>query len=352
VKEKAPTEAVARQRRAQALKRLEQIKTAADQFDCPFSITSFDLDKALQKYKSGETPNTFLGWCDYAMPNSSRRDAFQGILTKLRDGETYDQERAKIYPAVRSLLSKIHSILTEKKARVDRLPPDQKSTAEEALKQQVRYVISRLLDTENDCIDQVLSQLEGIANEVVSTENPLDKEDAVALLQYKAAFLLFKYRTHMINEILLSDPALKSQQAAPHMADIEREVKKNIAGAMGIQAEIMEVGAYFGFMVADQVRKATERALPIFFEQYKPAEYLQEQFRFPCGDLVQLRNELTQWAETYYGLNGEDELSKAVVTDHDALDRLCSISAVELTLPGIQLFLEAAGIIEKTKGKK
>jgi hypothetical protein len=364
VKEKAPTEAVARQRRAQALKRLEQIKTAADQFDCPFSITSFNLDNALEKYKTDQPPNKFLEWYDYAMPDISRRDAFQKVLRIFRDGPIYDPApaRAKFYPLAQNVLSKVHYILTEKQARINQLPPDQKFNAEDALKQQVRHIITRLLDTENDCIDQLLSQLEGIASEVVSTENPLNKESSVALLQYKAAFLLFKYRTDMIQKILLSDPALESEQAAPHMADIEREVKKNIAGAMEIKAEIINIGAGFNAVrgLPEQMRKATERALPLFLDQDKPTEYF-EQCRFPWSDVSPsqntpsislLRNDLLEWATTYYGLNGEDELSKAVAEDQEALESLLGIESVSLTLPGIQLFLEAVGIFQKIEGKK
>lgn len=346
VEEKKPTEAVARQRRAEALKRLEQIKTAGDRFACSDSIRLFDLDKALHKYKTDQAPTRFLEWHDYAMPDRSRRDAFQKILTHLR------LEHAKVYPAVRSLLSKVHYILAEKKARVDRLPRDQKPNAENALKQQVRYVISRLLDANTNCIDQTLSQLEGIATEVVLTENPLDTNNAVALLQYKAAFFLFKYRANKINEILLADPALRREEDALHMADIEREVKKNIAGAMGIKAEIIDVGAYYKGLVSEQVRKATERVGQIFFEEYKPVNYLQDECRVISGSTRELRNELLQWAQTYYNLDGEDELSKAVVADQEALDNLLNIGAVDLTLPGIQLFLEAAGIIQKTEGQE
>ncbi len=343
VKEKTPTAAEAQERRKAALERLKQI--SASEFECPASIMDFDLDNALEKYRSDKSPDEFLGWYDYAMCDKSKKTAFKQILDKLKI-----HEENKKYQAVRNLVSKVQYILTEKRARVDKLPQSEKPDAEKALKQEIRYIISRLLNADADCIDQTLTQLEGIAIEVIATENPLGKNSAVSLLQYKASHALFEHRANLIKEILVADPVLEDPVVTQHMADIEREVKKALAGAVGIKGNILEVGAQFGAMVERQAQEAAERAGPIFYEKYEPVEYLQEQNRLVWSNTRRLRTDLLSWATTYYGLDGEDELSKAVVKSQEDLENLCTIAAVELTLPGIQLFLEAAGIIQQRKG--
>jgi len=345
VAEEAPTAQVAKDRREAALALLSFRKAEPSKFVCAAEILEFNLDEATQKYKTDQHPKKLLQWYDYAALDPSERADLEGILT----GFTRDNGSEEKSTVVRHLVSKLHYILTEKEARIRKLTKEKGEDAQKALKQEIEHIFSKLKDANSNCIDQTLSQAEDLIIEVLASENPLGKNSTLSLLHYKAAHVLFRYRANLIKEILIKDPALSNPALAAHMADIEREVKKRIATAMGMQGAILDAGAAFGGLVEQQAKDAAMRAAALFLDQYKPAEYLREQCQVIWGATKAFRSDLIQWATTYYDLEGEDDtLAKAVVKSHEELESLVSVVAVELNPAGTQLFLEAAGIIQTT----
>jgi hypothetical protein len=357
IKEKPPTEEIVAKRRANALARLQQIKEI-DKFDCPENILKFDLDAALTKYRDDQKPNIMLLWFDYAMPDSTLRKDFKEIL----DGFLLNPNNPQ-FKTVRSLFSKIYYILLDKETRIQNLPTDKKEDATKALKEQIQNIVASILDASSNCIDQTLSQLENIIIEVIATENPLGKNDAISLLQYQASHVLFRHRSNLIKEIIVKDPALREttspdveekNKPGDHVADIEREVKKQVAEVLDIKGSIFEDGAQFNKLIKDAMDEATSRTVHLFFglndqePLYKPAEYLLKHCQGIASEIPKFRTDLTHWATIYYGLTGNDELSKAIAKDQQALEELCTIAAVDLTKAGTQLLLEAAGIIKES----
>jgi hypothetical protein len=340
IKENKPTPQVARERRKAALAVVANGKAKKVKFSCPMEILAFNLDAATKKYGIDQPPTKLLRWYDYAKLDRGERRDLEAVLDNFTRLEYVSPEK---YRLVRNLVSKLHYILEEKRTRIENLKGELKSNGKKALEKEIEHIFSKLNDASSNCIDQTLSQLEDLIIEVIASENPLGKDNTLSFLQYSAAHALFRYRANLIKEILVKDPALKS---AIHMADIEREVKKKIASMMGMQGDILDAGAAFGSdSVTRQAQEAAERVAELFFTQYKPAEYLQEGCRVIWGPTKALRNDLMQWATTYYDLEGNDDtLAKAVVKSHEELEEMASVAAVELNEAGIQCFLEAAGI--------
>lgn len=348
-------EKVLTERKQAALERLAQLKRLPDDaFECSPEILSFDLEEILQKYDGNQRLDRWNIWFRYARPEGGQRTKFSRILDRL--GENPNNEK---YQLVRNLLGKIHCILTDKQARIQTLPIEEQFEAHRALKEEVGYIICRLIDADSNCIDQTLTQLEDIVIIVVASDLPQQK-DMTSLLRYKAAYILFRERIDCLKRLLItdSDPEISGNA---HQADLEREVKKRAANCLGIKGKIFETGAQFSVNFTAEfteqlVERATNRLCERFYDKYRPHEYFQNQCQTPTGDCKKFRNELMQWAADYYGLGsttiGEDEifddLSKAVSNNPEDLDTMMSVAAVQLTRPGIQLFLEAAGIIYRT----
>jgi hypothetical protein len=261
------------------------------------------------------------------MPEQMQKSTFKSLLI------TFGSE------AVDEMVSKIHALLTEKRARV-------KGTEKEIFfKDEVRYVITRLLDANANCIYQTFSQLEQILIELLSTENPMGKQTALSLLQYRAAHALFQYKGNLIQAICVEDSENKKYS---HMANFERHLKAEIAKELGMEGNIFRSGegAMDGFARTVDVDKALDK----FWAQYTPVRYLQNECRTyytSTGTLMILRNELLNWATKHYGLDGDDALSRAISEDpeNDAI-----IHGGHFNTEGIQFLLEAAGIFQADGG--
>jgi len=345
-KEEAPTEDVAKERRGLALSRLEQLKKNVS-FECPLEISRFDLDETIAKYPVDQPTSKLLQWYDFAKLNSAGKENIENVLTKLATNDNPNDKSSKEkYKIVQNLVSKLHYILVSKRDRIDKLAGEEKTLARKAFNDEIQHIFTRLADADNDCIDQSLSQLEDIIIEIIASENPLGKNSTISFLQYHAAYALFRYRANLIKELIVKIPEFKAPEQAEHVADIEREVKRQLAQMCGMQGAILETGAAFTHLVGEQANMAVGVVAANFLDQYKPVEYIQNECRVLWGSTKALRNDLLQWATTHYDLEGSDEtLAKAVVKSEDDLETMASVAAVELTVPGIQLFLEAAGII-------
>jgi len=345
-------EAVLVDRRKVALERLEQLKLLTnDQFQCSPTILQFDLEEILQKYNGDQPLSKWNSWFQYARPSREQWVEFTQILRSFQENPHNEQ-----YQLVRNLLSKLHCILTEKHGRIQALPSEQRGEAHRQLKEDVGYIICRLIDADSNCIDQTLNQLEEIVLIAVGSELP--QSETRSFLQTKAAYILFQFRMDCFKRLLMTDPDPEIRGNA-HQADLDREIKKRAADCLGLKGKICEAGGQFAINFADGfteglVQRATNNLCERFYQQYEPSVYLQTQSQTLFGNCKKFRNELMQWAQEFYGLGSKtvgedevfDELSKAVAKNPEDLDAMMSISAVELTTPGIQLFLEATGIIQ------
>jgi hypothetical protein len=262
-------------------------------------------------------------------------------------------EKGAVYKAAQRLLSKIHCILNDKKARVDALPTETKSAAEVQFRKEVGHIFKRLRDAGNNCIDQTTSQLEEIAILTLKSESTLNQTDMRSLLRYKAAYILFQRRAALIKEICVKDPENANQ---PHMADLEREVKKTVAECLGMKGEILTAGAYY--QVVNDIANVAGRACNAFWQEYTPsypAKFFQEECQTICGLHKTFRTDLIQWATNYYGLGSTtddqgneiyDDLSIALAKSKEDLEAMTTLAAVELTPEGALLLLDAAGIVQ------
>ena len=293
IDEPAPTAEVLAARKTAALVRLGQIEAMGDarnrQFEPNPVILNFNLDAILERYNGNQAPSRLCELLEWAEVDNMKRATF-GMAVR-----GYDHGGGGQQGVVKNLLSKMHSYFTQRMAQVTGTP------AEDDLKEQFKGIVDRIIDANNNCIDQMLSQLQGMMLDVVadgfaSTRGGRQLER----IQFRTGHELCKYRSNLLRQILV-----RQNPQEGHMADLEREVMRRLASSLGMQGRIFNAGARFAHMVHDVNGKAN-RAIATFRQEYKPLEYLANQLRVPHGLTRKLRADILQWADQHYGLGDED----------------------------------------------
>lgn len=274
-------------------------------------ILNFNLERLLQEYESERRPTElgrFMNWANV----TGSRDTFMSVLRNFEsnDGREDVQKRT-----VRKFLSQIASYFIQEGARITAAVP-MNEASEAALKLQFNRVFDSIVDANNNCIDQTLSQIQTLILDVVAEGSSARPEGAIQTKLLSMAGLgLAKYRANLLKTILVHQNPQEH-----HMADLDRVVTQRVSDLLGMQGGIFTAGARFAGVVSGTDERV-ERAVTAFFEeggahQYKPMEYLLNELRTNIGEgpLRTLRNEICKWASNFYGLSDEyDEDGNEIV---------------------------------------
>jgi hypothetical protein len=245
------------------------------------------------------------------------------------------------------------------------------SEQEGLFKAQIRDTFDRIVDAHNNCVDQVLSQLESIICDVIADFESIRGQGAqtmVERIQNRTAFTLFKYRANLIRGICVSE-----YPDERHMADMERLVKQRLAAMMGMQGGVLNVGAQYGGMIQDADAKI-ENITHIFLfgeasaarlqqdgngglltdavtrrrreAQYNPETYLVNALKTYHGSERTLRNDLLLWVRSHYDLATDEahttNFVRALSAEPDVLD---VENGGNLTHPGLLYLLDRTGVL-------
>ena len=344
-------------RKTTALNRIHQIKNGDVQFEFSGDVLEFDYDALLDRYDCHLNPLKLLNFFDYADPGEqyafhAKRSRFTQILRTYPVGvENESEQRIEI----RKNLSRLSVIFEEQKTRVANSPAQIG-----ALKQQIRLIVLQLIDAHDNCIDQVLTQLENIILHAIATELKPEAASAQEQLHAQAALLLFNYKSNLIKST-----CQKQNPNEPHMADLERALKQRAAPLLSLESQITSVGAAFGSLVDDLETKleagckAVNRRYnndPSFLNESnltdhwsdvdeRPLSYLKSELK--AADAFSLaaplRSNLLAWSSIYFSFNDEDtqEIVEAASEDPN----FDFTNGGSLNQAGILWLLESAGII-------
>jgi len=337
------------QRKGEAITRLKQIKEDHLQFELNPTVLQFDLDVILDTYNTNHSPLKFLELFDYADPGKNysfrdKRNQFQEIL------QEYEPivEQSKI---IRESLSRFYQILNEKIERIGKNIEQIK-----AIKQQIRSTIVQIMDAHNDCHDQVLSQFETITLDLIASELKPGSATPQEKMQFQAAFVLFKYKSNLIKAT-----CQKQNPNEPHMADLERAIKQQIAPFLDIDLNINKVGALFARIIENREQKITQTGNAVLRRYFndptyvegqrdlwndldeRPLSYLQRELK--AAELYNpsntLRNNLIAWSSSYFDLDNAPEIVIAASIDPE----FDFTMGGDLNPAGVQWLLESSGII-------
>lgn len=309
VAEVAPTREELAQRKTQALARLTEIEgfgtNAANRFEPNAEILTFNLQTILQRYPATQRPLDLCNFFDWAgvsgqIRGEDKRAAFRYAVSNYNNGGNaqYDQ--------VKDLLSRMCSYFSQRQAQVRGTP------AEAELKEQFISVVDRVIDANNNCVDQMLSQLQGIALDVIAEGHTASRGGRrLERIKLRAGHELCKYRSNLLKEICVRqnpDQMVNGVRVRgeTHMADLERMVMQRLAPILGMQGEIFDAGACYTTLVSNLDAKAND-AMNAFIQEYKPLDYLANDLRVYHGDARKLRNDILLWTNEYYQTHEEVE---------------------------------------------
>jgi len=313
--------------------RLAQMDALAHLFQIDDQVFQFDIDVALNSYSKTHPSSALQQWYDYASFQGGDRQLKQDYQQALRTYATPGFKSQEKTVAV--LLSNIHDLLLTQSANVT-----QGSTEEAELKGMVKTFITQLVDANKGCVDQMNSQLEILTLDFLaygqSDKTPLEK------LKFRAGLALCQYRSKLI--------AAFTRELYPdevHAADLEREVKKNLAEILGLNGAAFREGAAFAVVhnIAGKAEKIGEAVMTI----HNPTRFLLEETQAANNSVpatFYLRQHLTMMMQQYFdmdNLSTDDpfvqELSKIKGDGTDQADQ-----GGPLTFEATLFYLEAAGI--------
>jgi hypothetical protein len=324
--------------KARALLRLYQLEVMGraavitDNFEPNAAMLQFDLDAALQKYPVDKEPRELcklFGWAGIDA-ETLHTSFFDAVGLKKYE----DQRDTAQYVKAKDQLSRLNSYFVQKRKQVER-----GTQAETRLIEQFKKSVDKIIDADRGCIDQVLSQLQEIMLDIAADDFG-DGEQGSMLL--RAGHELCKYRMDLLKEI-----CIRQNPAQDHMADLQLLIVEKAAEALGIQGSIARVGAQFNNLVGDEEYRdnRVNRAADIFWDRYKPLEYLAEQLKTGDGNMNALRNELNQWAKAHYGIDEEETVLNArLVKNYNPKEFSDFVNGAEWTPAATFLILEAAGL--------
>ena len=344
-------------RKVTALNRINQLKNSDVQFEFAGDVLEFDYDALLERYDSTLNPLNLLLFFDYADPGDryafhAKRSRFTQILRTYPLGVDNESDQRK---EIRKNLSRLSVIFHEQQSRAA-INPAQIS----ALKQQIRLIVIQLIDAHDNCIDQVLSQLETIILHAIATELKPGVTTPQEQLQAQAALLLFNYKSNLIKST-----CHKQNPNEPHMADLERALKQRVAPLLSLESQITSVGAAFGSVVDGLEAKliagtqAVNRRYnndPTFLTESnltdhwsdvdeRPLSYLKKELESSDAFSLAapLRSNLLAWSSIYFSFNDED--TQDIVDAASKDPNFDFVNGGPLNQAGILWLLESAGII-------
>lgn len=297
----SPEEMIARKRAA--LTRLDEIEAMvrpgqqplaeiSGRFEASAHILQFNLQNLLNRYQTNHTPSKLYDFMDWAgIPDDDRRNAFRMAVDPF-NGRTGDDHQA----TVKGLMSNLAEYFVQQQAIVGSGTP-----AETVLKEQFTRVYDSIIDANNNCIDQMLSQMQGLVLDVIA-EGDSGRGSSVQLkIVNRAGLALCKYRTSLLKEILV-----RQNPGQAHMADLERVATQRVAEALGMQGNIFAAGARFGHVLGN-VDEPVNRAVQTFLDEYKPMEHLLADLSGYAGNHRTLRADIFLWANTYFDIGSETQ---------------------------------------------
>ncbi|MBS0650935.1 MAG: hypothetical protein JSR93_07235 [Verrucomicrobia bacterium] len=345
----SPEQMIARKRGAlERLAEIENMAGPADQslielnnrFRPHSQILRFNLDAVLQRYQTAHAPSKLYDFMDWAdIPNDSDRNRFRNAVDPFENDE--DEFHQPQEATVRRLLCNFAEYFEQQRARVG------SGTHEETeLKEQFARVYSSIIDADNNCIDQMLSQIQTLLLDIIAEGDAGSAGGSVqAKIISRAGLALCKYRQNLLREILV-----RQNPNNHHMADLEREVTQRVAQELGLQGRIFEAGAAYAF--TSNLEAKVNRALDTFREEYKPFEHLVRELRTYHGAYQSLRNSILIWASEYYSFADEPGANLpdgTAAPDMEARlsedpDNILS-NGGNFNCPGLVLLLDALGLL-------
>jgi len=325
----------------------EPLAALTQNFEPSVHILRFSLDRMLYRYRTEHTPSKLYDFMDWArIPDDDRRNAFREAINRYDQplglgAMLIDLNSQEI--TVRTLLSHLAEYFSQQQASV---PVE--SPAEQAVKRQFVNVYESLIDADNNCIDQTLSQLQSLVLDVIA-EGDAGLADSTQLkIIIRASTALCQYRAVLLKEILA-----RQNPDERHIADLERVAMQRVAELLEVNGGVFVAGARFG----DMLRRADEQvatAISTFFDEYKPLEYLLKDLQPNDGTHRELRNGILNWARDYYDWEHEEaddladgtEAPNMVARVSDEPGRWTSADeGGRLTLPGLAYLMETLGLI-------
>lgn len=324
----------------EVLSRLNSIKAIAESrpdslcamthhFSPNSKILTFDLDQLAKQYITSDAQyssvelSNFIDWSGIPAADKSRARFGEAIQDYIGE-QTYDAQSV----VANRYFGLLAAYFTSQRSRVSI-----GSHEETLLKEQFRRVYHAIIDADEDCVDQMLSQLEPLVLDIVAEGDLAQSScaDQMKIIHF-TGLALCKYRNNLLKQIVA-----KEFPCEPHVADLERYISKQIAAEIGQNGEIFETGALFPGVVTDLEGK-TALARARFKEQYKPLEYLLRDLRTYHAINQTLRNQILLWARNNFDL---ENLSPLLSED----PKFQVEDGGNFTYPGLLLLLDQIGIV-------
>lgn len=346
------------QRKADLIQALthQEAPLAVENLRCTDEVNRFDLDAILARFRTDHPHRALEQFFEYANVPSSTRYSVHGSFG-LYGGEGLSVQKRN---AVHNF-SRLYDFLSQKKALFQNHPK------EDLFKAEIRCIFDKIRNAHNNCIDQVGAQLETIIVETIASYEAMrtsSSQSRTALLRCMAARALFSHKLRLISEI-----CVKEYPNEPHFVVIEREAKRLLAEALGLNGQIFEVGAQYRRMINDMERKALNVAeiflhgrpleryqgRPTRFrranrnyaaDQYRPEKFFADGLTPSHGHLRSLRNSIMLWATDYFRLGEEDDPTRQCIELISANDEMTADIGGDLKPEALLHFLRLLGIFE------
>lgn len=187
-------------------------------------------------------------------------------------------------------------------------------------------MFNQIIDANNNCIDQVASQMESILVSVIGNFEIARAQGRQVLdpaLENQAAYDLFKHKINLIKEI-----CVREYPFDPHMPTFERVVKEELFRTGQVNPNVLAAGAQYAYMIdrskVNNVVSIFQRGIALQAtrprhdytqDQFKPEEYFRDQLKIYHGAASRsLRANLLIWARDYFNLEADDEQTREFIT--------------------------------------
>ncbi len=337
----------------------QQMRALVNRFQCHHNVMEFNIDEVLAGYQTNRTSDGLFDFLDWANISAEKQAQFREAIND------YDENHHNPhYRTVNGLFKNLLAYFTQRKddidlrrAALDSADDDAVNaldTDEGKLRDQFDRACASIIDANANCIDQMLSQLQTLALDIIVEGTFAAELSLQQKLLNQARLSLCKYRLHLFKQILIEQNPHEA-----HMADLERAAVQQFAQEFGLRGDIFEGGAQYAFLAS---QAAINRAIATFRQQYKPEEYFLTGLRSTIEghDLSNAFANLTQWACQYYDLDSEnlftlegeynrDEPRLPHYMDHRISDdpeaEPVSTRLGAFTIPATALMLETLGVI-------
>ncbi|MBS0607235.1 MAG: hypothetical protein JSR57_09815 [Verrucomicrobia bacterium] len=345
-------------RKREALNRLAEIQGMVpsaentlselnNRFRLHSQILRFDLAAVLQRYETTDLPSKLFDFLDWAGINDDDERAnfrrivltYDNFITSA-DAEPngYYDDR---YQTAANLLSKLAEYFSQQQARVVPGSPE-----EDALKEQFGRVVTSIIDANNNCITQTISQIQTLLLDVIADGDAASNGNSThTKIIYRASLAMCKYRASLIKEII----ARQNPNDHSHVY-IERDVIQRVARLLRLNESIINSDANDYYDEYGDPR--VHAALRAFGEEYKPFEHLVKELRTYHGAYQSLRNELLIWASEYYDFGDEPGANLPDGTAAPDMEPRLSEDPANIlsnggnfNYPGLVSMLEALGLV-------